>query len=61
MEDDESDKGQILVRFCTSSSIHHSHEKRITDIHWLPDYFEVSLIFPPFLVFCLSITSEITV
>ncbi|XP_040533261.1 dynein axonemal intermediate chain 3 isoform X1 [Gallus gallus] len=42
MEDDESDKGQILVRFCTSSSIHHSHEKKITDIHWLPDYFEVN-------------------
>ncbi|XP_031455865.1 WD repeat-containing protein 63 [Phasianus colchicus] len=41
-EDDESDKGQILVRHCTSSSIHHSHEKRITDIHWLPDYFEVN-------------------
>ncbi|XP_042675433.1 dynein axonemal intermediate chain 3 [Centrocercus urophasianus] len=41
-EDDESDKGQILVRHCTASSIHHSHEKRITDIHWLPDYFEVN-------------------
>ncbi|XP_021238425.1 WD repeat-containing protein 63 isoform X2 [Numida meleagris] len=42
IEDYESDKGQILVRYCTSSSMNHSHEKKITDIHWLPDYFEVS-------------------
>ncbi|XP_065597164.1 dynein axonemal intermediate chain 3 [Cyrtonyx montezumae] len=42
MEDDENDNGQILVRYCTSSSINHSHKKKITDIHWLPDYFEVN-------------------
>ncbi|XP_072199551.1 dynein axonemal intermediate chain 3-like [Excalfactoria chinensis] len=42
MGDEESDKGQILVRYCASSSVHHSHEKKITDLHWLPDYFEVN-------------------
>ncbi|NWS50995.1 WDR63 protein, partial [Chunga burmeisteri] len=29
-----------LVRYCAVSSIQHSHKKTITDLHWLPDYFE---------------------
>ncbi|KFP67853.1 WD repeat-containing protein 63, partial [Cariama cristata] len=29
-----------LVRYCAVSSIQHSHKKPITDLHWLPDYFE---------------------
>ncbi|NXL57084.1 WDR63 protein, partial [Chordeiles acutipennis] len=29
-----------LVRCCAVSSIHHSHKKAVTDIHWLPDYSE---------------------
>ncbi|KFQ63541.1 WD repeat-containing protein 63, partial [Pelecanus crispus] len=29
-----------LVRYCAVSSIQYSHEKPVTDIHWLPDYFE---------------------
>ncbi|XP_032302149.1 WD repeat-containing protein 63 isoform X2 [Coturnix japonica] len=42
MEGKESDKGQNLVRCFASSSVHHSHEKKITDIHWLPDNFEIN-------------------
>ncbi|NWW90581.1 WDR63 protein, partial [Rhynochetos jubatus] len=29
-----------LVRYCAVSSIEDSHKKPVTDIHWLPDYFE---------------------
>ncbi|KFQ85654.1 WD repeat-containing protein 63, partial [Phoenicopterus ruber ruber] len=29
-----------LVRYCAVSSIQYSHNKPVTDIHWLPDYFE---------------------
>ncbi|NXT39498.1 WDR63 protein, partial [Pelecanoides urinatrix] len=29
-----------LVRYCAVSSIEYSHKKAVTDIHWLPDYFE---------------------
>ncbi|KAM6326985.1 LOW QUALITY PROTEIN: dynein axonemal intermediate chain 3 [Podargus strigoides] len=29
-----------LVKYCAVSSIHHSHKKPVTDIHWLQDYFE---------------------
>ncbi|NXF32805.1 WDR63 protein, partial [Nyctibius bracteatus] len=29
-----------LVRYCAVSSIQNSHKKPVTDIHWLPDYFE---------------------
>ncbi|XP_066453973.1 dynein axonemal intermediate chain 3 isoform X2 [Eleutherodactylus coqui] len=31
-----------MVRFCAVSSIEHGHREVITDIHWLPDYFEIS-------------------
>ncbi|CAH2310444.1 WD repeat-containing 63 [Pelobates cultripes] len=31
-----------LVRYCAVSSIEHGHKEIITDIHWLPDYFEVT-------------------
>lgn len=30
-----------LVRYCAVSSIEHGHKAVITDIHWLPDFFEV--------------------
>ncbi|XP_010154035.1 PREDICTED: WD repeat-containing protein 63, partial [Eurypyga helias] len=29
-----------LVRYCAVSSMQHSHKKPVTDIHWLPEYFE---------------------
>ncbi|KAM6199951.1 dynein axonemal intermediate chain 3 [Sarcoramphus papa] len=29
-----------LVRYCAVSSIQYSHKKPVTDIYWLPDYFE---------------------
>ncbi|NXX14189.1 WDR63 protein, partial [Podargus strigoides] len=29
-----------LVKYCAVSSIHYSHKKPVTDIHWLQDYFE---------------------
>ncbi|KGL73318.1 WD repeat-containing protein 63, partial [Tinamus guttatus] len=31
-----------LVRYCAVSSIEYSHRAIITDIHWLPDFFEVN-------------------
>ncbi|XP_035189583.1 WD repeat-containing protein 63 isoform X2 [Oxyura jamaicensis] len=42
MEDDESDKEPPLVKYCATSSIEYSHKTVITDIHWLPDHFEVN-------------------
>ncbi|NWV00483.1 WDR63 protein, partial [Upupa epops] len=29
-----------LVRYCAVSSPEYSHKNRVTDMHWLPDYFE---------------------
>lgn len=43
MEDDESVTEPPLVRYCATSSTEGSHKTVITDIHWLPDHFEVSL------------------
>ncbi|NXI64177.1 WDR63 protein, partial [Anseranas semipalmata] len=40
MEGNES--GTHQARYCASSSIEYSHKTTITDIHWLPDYFEVN-------------------
>ncbi|KAM5148884.1 dynein axonemal intermediate chain 3 [Mantella aurantiaca] len=31
-----------FVRYCAVSSIEHGHKAVITDIHWLPDFFEVT-------------------
>ncbi|XP_075038119.1 dynein axonemal intermediate chain 3 [Mixophyes fleayi] len=31
-----------LVRYCAVSSIEHGHKDVITDIHWLPDFFELT-------------------
>ncbi|XP_073501351.1 dynein axonemal intermediate chain 3-like [Phyllobates terribilis] len=31
-----------LVRYCAVSSIEHGHREVITDLHWLPDYFEIT-------------------
>ncbi|XP_040263855.1 dynein intermediate chain 3, axonemal [Bufo bufo] len=31
-----------LVRYCAVSSIEHGHREVITDIHWLPDFFEIT-------------------
>uniref|UniRef100_A0A8B9UDK1 Dynein axonemal intermediate chain 3 n=1 Tax=Anas zonorhyncha TaxID=75864 RepID=A0A8B9UDK1_9AVES len=42
MEDDENDTEPPLVRYCACSSIECSHKTVITDIHWLPDHFEVN-------------------
>ncbi|NXC47350.1 WDR63 protein, partial [Penelope pileata] len=42
MENDESETEQPSVRHCASSSTRYGHTKRITDVHWLPDYFEVN-------------------
>ncbi|KAM4642787.1 dynein axonemal intermediate chain 3 [Discoglossus pictus] len=35
-------KGPQFVRFCAVSSIEHGHRNVITDIHWLPDFLELS-------------------
>ncbi|XP_047914967.1 dynein axonemal intermediate chain 3 isoform X2 [Anser cygnoides] len=42
MEDDESVTEPPLVRYCATSSTEGSHKTVITDIHWLPDHFEVN-------------------
>ncbi|XP_073400512.1 dynein axonemal intermediate chain 3 isoform X2 [Dendrobates tinctorius] len=34
--------GCQLVRFCAVSSIEHGHREVITDLHWLPEYFEIT-------------------
>lgn len=39
----DSNKETMYVRHCAVSSIENGHKKVITDIHWLPDSFEVSL------------------
>ena len=39
----ESNKEAMYIRHCAVSSIENGHRKVITDIHWLPDTFEVSL------------------
>ncbi|XP_071984574.1 dynein axonemal intermediate chain 3 [Engystomops pustulosus] len=31
-----------LVRYCAVSSIEHGHQEVITDLHWLPDVFEIT-------------------
>ncbi|KAM8931095.1 dynein axonemal intermediate chain 3 [Pelodytes ibericus] len=31
-----------FIRYCAVSSIEHGHKDVITDIHWLPDYFELT-------------------
>ncbi|XP_012873719.1 PREDICTED: WD repeat-containing protein 63 [Dipodomys ordii] len=38
----ENNKETMYVRHCAVSSIEHGHRKVITDIHWLPDTFEVN-------------------
>ncbi|KAM4873171.1 dynein axonemal intermediate chain 3 isoform 2-T2 [Thomomys bottae] len=38
----ESNKETMYIRHCAVSSIEHGHRKVITDIHWLPDTFEVN-------------------
>ncbi|XP_075567514.1 dynein axonemal intermediate chain 3 isoform X4 [Pelecanus crispus] len=40
MQVQQSSTEPPLVRYCAVSSIQYSHEKPVTDIHWLPDYFE---------------------
>lgn len=39
----DSNKEAMYIRQCAVSSIENGHRKVITDIHWLPDTFEVSL------------------
>lgn len=43
MQVQQSSTEPTLVRYCAVSSTQYSHKKPVTDIHWLPDYFEVSL------------------
>ncbi|XP_007068799.3 dynein axonemal intermediate chain 3 isoform X1 [Chelonia mydas] len=38
----QSGKEPHFVRYCAVSSIEYGHKTVITDIHWLPDYFEVN-------------------
>ncbi|XP_048208095.1 dynein axonemal intermediate chain 3 [Perognathus longimembris pacificus] len=38
----DSNKEVMYIRHCAVSSIEHGHRKVITDIHWLPDTFEVN-------------------
>ncbi|KAM4722968.1 dynein axonemal intermediate chain 3 [Rhinophrynus dorsalis] len=37
-----------FVRYCAVSSIEHGHKNVITDLHWLPNYFELSKTGHPF-------------
>ncbi|XP_068095221.1 dynein axonemal intermediate chain 3 [Hyperolius riggenbachi] len=37
-----------LVRYCAVSSIEHGHKAVITDIHWLPDIFEITRMGYPY-------------
>ncbi|TKC45828.1 hypothetical protein EI555_000939, partial [Monodon monoceros] len=39
----ETNTEAMYIRHCAVSSIENGHRKAITDIHWLPDTFEVSL------------------
>ena len=39
----DMNKEEMYIRHCAVSSIENGHKKVITDIHWLPDTFEVSL------------------
>ncbi|NXE79223.1 WDR63 protein, partial [Cochlearius cochlearius] len=39
-EVEQSSTEPPLVRYCAVSSLQYSHKKPVTDIHWLPDYFE---------------------
>ncbi|XP_056388491.1 dynein axonemal intermediate chain 3 isoform X2 [Hyla sarda] len=41
LEPKQSNEPQ-LVRYCAVSSIEHGHREVITDIHWLPDFFEIT-------------------
>uniref|UniRef100_A0A7M4FGF3 Dynein axonemal intermediate chain 3 n=1 Tax=Crocodylus porosus TaxID=8502 RepID=A0A7M4FGF3_CROPO len=38
----QSGKEPHFVRYCAVSSIEYGHKAVVTDIHWLPDYFEVN-------------------
>ncbi|XP_043316733.1 dynein axonemal intermediate chain 3 [Cervus canadensis] len=38
----ESNKEEMYIRHCAVSSIESGHRKVITDIHWLPDTFEIN-------------------
>ncbi|XP_049665221.1 dynein axonemal intermediate chain 3 isoform X1 [Accipiter gentilis] len=40
MQVHQSSTEPTLVRYCALSSTQYSHKKPVTDIHWLPDYFE---------------------
>ncbi|NXX58677.1 WDR63 protein, partial [Scopus umbretta] len=40
MQVQQSSTEPPLVRYCAVSAIQYSHKKTVTDIHWLPDYFE---------------------
>ncbi|NXS54230.1 WDR63 protein, partial [Brachypteracias leptosomus] len=42
MQVQQSSTEPPLVRYCAISSVQYSHKKTLTDIHWLPDYFEDS-------------------
>lgn len=45
----DSNKEAMYIRHCAVSSIENGHKHVITDIHWLPDTFEVS--FNSFILF----------
>ncbi|KAF6346020.1 hypothetical protein mRhiFer1_018328 [Rhinolophus ferrumequinum] len=40
----DSNKEAMYIRHCAVSSIENGHKKVITDIHWLPDTFEINRI-----------------
>uniref|UniRef100_A0A8B9W115 Dynein axonemal intermediate chain 3 n=1 Tax=Bos mutus grunniens TaxID=30521 RepID=A0A8B9W115_BOSMU len=55
----ESNKEAIYIRHCAVSSIESGHRKVITDIHWLPDTFEVILRLYLFFVLSLKINCKL--
>ncbi|KAG8437221.1 hypothetical protein GDO86_008065 [Hymenochirus boettgeri] len=41
-------KGPQFVRYCAVSSIEHGHKNVVTDIHWLPDCYELTKLGNPY-------------
>ena len=43
-EDESSFDRSPIIRYCAVSSIEHSHKTVVSDIIWIPDHMEVTVI-----------------
>ena len=43
-EDESSFDRSPIIRYCAVSSIEHSHKTVVSDIMWIPDHMEVTVI-----------------